>query len=106
MSDLLKYINHVRCEGGEYRDGFYYDYSASEMILEWRAERQVWRECSRMREKRYHHAVSTVSLSSGLLQHCSTDSSERSESNRENILDFINQKIVKQNMYRKYKKEP
>ena len=80
------------------------------MILEWLPERRVWRECSRMREKRYHHAVSTVSLSSGVLQHCSTDSSERSESNRENILDFINEKVFKKkprlrNMYRKYKKE-
>ena len=80
------------------------------MILEWLAEREVWRECSRMREKRYHHAVSTVSLSSGLLQHCSPDSSERSESNREKILDFINEKTVKKKtlrkIYRKYKQEP
>ena len=81
------------------------------MILEWQAEREVWRECSRMREKRFRHAVSTVSLSSGLLQHCSPDSSERSESNREKILDFINEKTVKKKptlrkMYRKYKQAP
>ena len=104
-------INHIRGAGGEYRDGFYYDYSTSEMILEWLPEREVWRECSRMRERRFNQAVSAVSLSSGLLQHCTPDSSERSESNRESILDFINEKTFKKkptlrNMHRKYKKEP
>ena len=77
------------------------------MILEWEAERQAWGECSRMREKRYNHAVSTVSLSSGILAYCSLDSSERSESNRQNILDFIKEQILNKpkvkNMYRKYK---
>ena len=103
-------INHIRPPGGEYRDGFDYDYETSSFILEWLPERKVWRECSRMRDQRFNHAVSTVSRSSGILDHCSLDSSERSESNRQNILDFINEKIFKKpslrNRYRKYKRRP
>ena len=49
-----------------------------------------------MREKRFNHAVSTVSRSSGILEHCSLDSSERTESNRESILDFINEANIEE----------
>ena len=92
-------------QGGEYRDGFYHDYSASGQILEWLADRRVWRESSRMREKRFNHAVSTVSRSSGILEHCSLDSSERTESNRESILDFINEANIEE-YAQKYKQGP
>ena len=58
-----------------------------------------------MREKRFNHAVSTVSRSSGILEHCSLDSSERTESNRESILDFINEANIEE-YAQKYKQGP